>query len=122
MVRYDENASFGLWADRWFKYKCIGLSRDYSIAIQSQVGYLTDYLGDIAVTEIKPYDVDYVIGEIATCNPYTKKPTAKKHFVISEILQEVSLIMLLRTRTAIRKTLPEKRNCRQPHRKKPVEH
>lgn len=78
MVRYDENASFGLWADRWFKYKCIGLSRDYSIAIQSQVGYLTDYLGDIAVTEIKPYDVDYVIGEIATCNPYTKKPTAKK--------------------------------------------
>ena len=78
MVRYDENASFDLWAKRWIKYKCIGLSRDYKIAIQSQVGYLTDYLGDMAVTEIRPYDVDYVMGEIANCNPYTKKPSSKK--------------------------------------------
>ena len=78
MEIFDEHSSFTAWANRWFKYKRIGLSRDYGIALQSQVKYLTKYFGDIAVTEIKPYDVDYVIGEIASCNPYTQKPTAKK--------------------------------------------
>lgn len=78
MVMYDENAPFELWAKRWIKYKCIGLSRDYKIAIQSQVGYLINYLGSMAVATIKPFDIDYVIAEIADCNPYTKKPTAKK--------------------------------------------
>ncbi len=78
MTILDENSSFDLWAKRWVKYKCIGLSRDYKIAIQSQVTYLTYYLGDMAITDIRPYDVDYVIGEIADCNPYTKKPSSKK--------------------------------------------
>lgn len=74
----NENTSFDEWAELWSKYKCIGLSRDYKIAIQSQVGYLKNYLGNMSVTTIRPLDVDYVIGEIANCNPYTKKPSSQK--------------------------------------------
>ena len=77
-IALNENTPFWEWAKHWSKYKCIGLSKDYRSAIQSQVRYLTHYLGDMEVKSIRPFDVDYVIGELANYNPYTQKPTAKK--------------------------------------------
>lgn len=78
MIRYDENTSFSEWAEKWFKYKSVGISDGYKNAISSQVRYLSSYFGDMPVSTIRPMQICDMINELAVENPNTKRPSSKQ--------------------------------------------
>lgn len=77
-IMYDENTPFGVWADKWFVYKSVGISDGYKNAISSQVKYLSNYFGDTPVNMIRPMHIGEMIRELAKENPNTKKPSSKQ--------------------------------------------
>ena len=74
----DENTIFRVWAEKWARHKCIGISVGYKTAVNCQVKHLIDFFGDTPISSIKPMHIDELIEELAIRNPNTNKPSSKK--------------------------------------------
>jgi len=74
----SENDTFGEWADRWLKTKKSSISESQYRAYRSFVSHLKSDLDNIPISKIKLYEIQSVIDRLASKNPNTHKPTAKK--------------------------------------------
>ena len=87
------NDSFECWADRWLmskKYEDV--SQDRYNSLSTRAGVWTDELRDIPLNQIKPFDLQLVLFSIASRNPLTGKPMAKK--TIKEYIQVINSIFV----------------------------
>lgn len=73
-----KNIKFYELSNFWLEKALIGVCYTYQQNLYSYIRHLNTYLGNKTVTAIKPYDIDIIINELATCNPNTSKPSSKK--------------------------------------------
>lgn len=74
----DRKILFCELSEIWLKKAKTGVCYIYQRNLESYVSHLNRYIGEKKVADIKPYDIDIIIEELAACNPNTKKPASKK--------------------------------------------
>ena len=74
----DTITTFQELANLWYEQHTYGLSYSYQRDLLCKITHLINYLGELELSEIKPYHIDGVIVALAKYNPSTKKPTSKK--------------------------------------------
>lgn len=72
-----DNDSFALWADYWLSMKQAEVSENQYNLLESRAKYFISILGKAKVSQLKGFELQKVINELAQCNPSTGKPTAK---------------------------------------------
>ena len=72
-----ERDTFGDWARRWMKYKEADISFSQRQSYESYLKHLAP-LYDRRVSDIKTYDIQDIIDDLAKQNAHTGRPTAKK--------------------------------------------
>lgn len=70
--------SFAVWADHFLSAKKCEVSTDQYNLIASRVKIWKDYFGYMKISEVLPMNIQFVVNEIFTGNPYTGKPTARR--------------------------------------------
>lgn len=77
-MNLSEIQTFRELSTLWFENCFSGTKYSHTRNIRSFINHLNSYLGDKPLREIKPFDIDCVINDLARCNPTTKRPTAYK--------------------------------------------
>ena len=72
------NDSFKTWADYWLTSKRYEVSADRYSALQSRSALWVDALGNASISQIKPFELQSILFSLASKNPYTGEPMAKK--------------------------------------------
>lgn len=72
------NDAFKTWAEYWLISKRYEVSPDRYTELQSRSAVWVDILGTAPITQIKPFELQTTLFSIASKNPYTDKPMAKK--------------------------------------------
>lgn len=72
------NDTFRQWGERWYKIKSPKVSESQQINLRCHLTHIYNFMGNIPIVKIKPYNIDNMITELAKCNPTTGKPMAKK--------------------------------------------
>lgn len=74
----NNNTLFCQISEIWLNKTIIGVCYTHKCNLESYVKHLNNYIGNKKVSDIKPYDIDLIIHELALCNPNTHKPSSKK--------------------------------------------
>lgn len=74
----SQNDSFEIWADYWLASKKQEVSADQYSLLESRTKIWKSFLKCSKITQIKPFDLQTVIYQIASKNPYTGQKMAKK--------------------------------------------
>jgi integrase len=76
-INYTADAeTFRDWADIWLRLKETQVQRSRFTSCVCACNYLSEYLGEQAITKIKTADVQNVITNLAKYNPNTKQPSS----------------------------------------------
>lgn len=70
--------TFAAWCERWLVMKEAEASPGQYRMYKGRSATLCTYLGNLPLYQIMPADIQTAINAIATCNPITGKPSAKK--------------------------------------------
>lgn len=84
------NDSFELWADYWLTAKKQEVSADQYQLLKARTEVWKSVFGKAKITQIKPFELQTVIYQLANENPYTKRRMAKK--TIKGYIQVISSI------------------------------
>ena len=74
----NKNILFCQLSKIWLDKTTIGVCYTHKRNLESHVNHLNKFIGDKRVYDIKPYDIDITIRNLAQCNPNTNKPASKK--------------------------------------------
>lgn len=66
---------------KWLDKVSIGVCYAYTKNLESYVSHLNRYIGRKNIGDVKPYDIDKIIYDLALKNPNTNKPSSKKFLV-----------------------------------------
>ena len=69
--------SFDAWRDRWLALKETELTEAQYNLNKTRAMYYSELLGARKIGQVKPYELQQVINDLAAQNPYTSRPTAK---------------------------------------------
>ncbi len=72
------NDSFGVWASFWLQSKKANVPPEHYQLLKSRLTFFSEKMSVQKITLIKPVDLQPLFDELATCNPHTGKPSAKK--------------------------------------------
>ena len=86
----DGNSPLRLWGELWKKRILIGASYLYTHDINAQLEHIYSFVGDIPISQIKLMQLDMMMADLASMNPNTGKPMAKK--TLKSIKNTVSAI------------------------------
>lgn len=72
------NDTFNIWADYWLVAKKAEVSADRYTFLKSKAEFYKKYLGNLKMTQIKPFELQQLISQIAMKNPNTGQISAKR--------------------------------------------
>lgn len=70
--------SFEQWASFWLTSKVINIGNSQKLQYERCIKRYNDVLGHRKISEIKPYDLQLIINDMAIYNENTNKPSSKK--------------------------------------------
>lgn len=70
--------SFEQWASFWLTSKVIDIGNSQKLQYERCIKRYNDVLGHRKISEIKPYDLQLIINDMAIYNENTNKPSSKK--------------------------------------------
>ncbi len=73
-----ENDSFSKWAELWLIQKSIEIGTSQKESYKNSINKLNEYIGNISLKSIRPYDIQNIINDFFYENPTTKKPSSKR--------------------------------------------
>lgn len=73
-----ENDSFYQWAEFWMASKVLDIGNSQKLQYQRCVNRYNEAFGKVAISEIKTYDIQLIINDMAVHNTNTGKPSSKK--------------------------------------------
>lgn len=74
----ENDINFKKLSNIWLKKATVGVTYTYKCNLESYVKHLNRYLSEKKIKDIKPYDIDFIIQELAIRNPNTNKTSSKK--------------------------------------------
>jgi integrase len=74
----NENDTFRQWGELWYSNIQIGVSKSQCVNLRCNLKHLYRFIGDMPIKNIKAYNIDNIISELATNNPNTLRPMGKK--------------------------------------------
>ena len=74
----NEITIFRTLSEIWYNNHSVGVSYSYQRDLFFKINHLNRFIGDLPITQIKPYHIDDIIISLAKRNPNTNKPTARK--------------------------------------------
>lgn len=86
----SDSDSFELWTKYWLSVKMAEVSENQYNLLKSRAEYFISVLGMDKITQLKGFELQRVINDLAQCNPSTGKPTAKN--TLRSYLQILSAI------------------------------
>lgn len=78
-ILMDKDMHFSELAALWLKIMEPKVTYTWYNNLKNYVKQSNKYIGDKTITEIKPYDIDIIIENLAKRNPNTNKPASKKY-------------------------------------------
>ena len=72
------NDTFKVWAEYWLTSKRYEVTSDRYTTLQSRSSVWIDALGNMSISQIKPFELQTVLFSIAAKNPYTGAAMSKK--------------------------------------------
>lgn len=73
-----ENDSFYQWAEFWMASKVLDIGNSQKLQYQRCVARYNEAFGKSAISDIKTYDIQLIINDMAVYNSNTGKPSSKK--------------------------------------------
>lgn len=73
-----ENDSFYQWAEFWMVSKVLDIGNSQKLQYQRCVDRYNEAFGSAAISDIKTYDIQLIINDMAVRNTNTGKPSSKK--------------------------------------------
>ena len=73
-----ERDSFSIWCDRWLVMKKSSVDAAQYDLCKARVEIIRQSIGKIKLVDVTTADLQQIINELASCNPFTGKPSAKK--------------------------------------------
>lgn len=70
--------SFSQWADYWMSSKILDIGNSQKLQYERCIARYNNAFGSESISEIKTYDIQLVINEMAVFNENTGKPSSKK--------------------------------------------
>ena len=74
----NKDINFSQIAEIWLKKMETKVTYSWYNSLKNQVKHCNIYIGSKTIVEIKPYDIDIIINNLAKQNPNTHKPASKK--------------------------------------------
>lgn len=74
----SSNDTFAAWTDYWLVAKKAEVSADRYIFLKSKAEFYKSCLGHFKITQIKPFELQQLINQIAAENPNSGQPSARK--------------------------------------------
>lgn len=85
-----EDDSFKTWRDNWLTHKKAEVSESEYNLYNTRSEYFVSAFGGMAIKNVSISDIQKVINELATQNPHTNKPTAKRTLTrIGQIAEQI---------------------------------
>ena len=75
----NKEMNFSQIAEIWLKKMETKVAYSWYNSLKSQIEHGNRYIGSKTIIEIKPYDIDIIINDLAKHNPNTHKPASKKY-------------------------------------------